>query len=104
MAEGVSVGFDQESENVEKDIQSNLEDLTAQMRHTVELENAKTSASIVNKSSYESAINSVDDDNDGGDKVIETTVVIDGREVAKATTPYIDKELNKTANKKKRGG
>lgn len=104
MAEGVSVGFEEESANVEKDMQKNLQDITAKMRHTVDLENDNMSASIVSKSIYESKVNSEDDEDSEGKTVIETTVVIDGREFAKATTPYIDKELNKTANRKKRGG
>lgn len=56
MAEGVGVGFEEESDNVEKDIQQSLEHLTAQMRHIVEVENANMSANISNKTMYESEV------------------------------------------------
>lgn len=106
MAEGVGVGFENETDNVKADMQASLTNLTAKMRATVEFENAKASESVVNKTLHETAVNADGDhkDDNVGGNVIETTIVIDGREIAKATTPYIDKELNKTTNRKKRGG
>lgn len=54
MAEGVSVGFEEESDNVEKDIQNSLEGLTAKMHHAVEVENNNIASSVSNRTPYTS--------------------------------------------------
>ena len=104
MAEGVSVGFEAETDNVKADIQSSLTDLTAKMRATVEYEQGNYVPTGVTK--YTST-NSVSNDATSDDErtiVVEATFNVDGRQMAKATATHMDRELNKISERKKRGG
>lgn len=92
MAQGVGVGFENESENVEKDMQSSVEGITAKMKATVITEQSRSVPSGVSKEN-----NTVANDNQtlGRGNVrqnvtIEVPVVVEGREIARATAPYTD--------------
>ena len=89
MAEGVGVGFEQETDNVKQDMQTSLTDLTAKMKATVEYEQSQFNPS----GGFEADISSKSVDGNAnmimsGPRTIEVPVIMDGREVARATAPY----------------
>ncbi len=47
MAEGVGVGFEQESDNVKKDIESSLLELTNKMKATVDIESQSVGRQVL---------------------------------------------------------
>lgn len=92
MAQGVGVGFDDESESVEKDMQSSIESITAKMKATVVVEQSGSIPSGVSKENN-SIVNNGQTDNrnrTGQPTTLEIPVIVDGREVARATAPYTD--------------
>lgn len=65
MAQGVGVGFEEESKNIQKDMKHSLSSLTAKMKATVDFETSKTSKSMTsgaNKVTSNSTINHNDND------------------------------------------
>lgn len=97
MAQGVSVGFEKETSNVQSSIEDNLFDLTAKMKATVNYEVGRNNTRVVDKNSYLSADNKSVDPRDIINSInkiasrpIDNRIVIDGREVAMATAPYQD--------------
>lgn len=89
MAEGVGVGFEQETDNVKEDMKTSLTDLTAKMRATVEYEQGTFNP---NGGYHTEIANRSDSGNKNvitnGPQKIEIPIVIEGREVARATAPY----------------
>lgn len=66
MAQGVGVGFEDESDNLQNDMQNSISDLTAKMRATVDYETANTTAKVVASSNYKDNSQSVTNNNDNG--------------------------------------
>lgn len=66
MAQGVGVGFEDETENIKGDIQKNLTDLTAKMTATVNYETAKTSSAMTAGVTKSVSNNTVTNHNDNG--------------------------------------
>lgn len=66
MAQGVGVGFEDETENIKGDIQKNLSDLTAKMTATVNYETAKTSSAMTAGVTKSVSNNTVTNHNDNG--------------------------------------
>lgn len=66
MAQGVGVGFEDETENIKGDIQKNLSDLTAKMTATVNYETAKTSSAMTAGVTKSVSNNTVTNNNDNG--------------------------------------
>ncbi|MBU3107135.1 phage tail tape measure protein [Clostridium gasigenes] len=95
MAQGVGVGFEDETKHIQGDMQNNLSDLTAKMQATVNYETSKTSskmtAGLESKNTSEKYKASSREETGSNKKtVIEVPVIIDGKEVARATAPYQD--------------
>lgn len=106
LVRGIGVGVEMETPNLEKDIDANISDLVAKLKGTVDYETAKTSAMVAGNNYinnyYKQEIN--DDKKDSRSKVIHTTLNVDGRVLAEATSPYMDIELGNIQNRKERGG
>lgn len=92
MAQGVGVGFESESENIKKDMQSSVEGITAKMKATVVAEQSRSVPAVVSKENNTTANdNKAFNRGNARQKVmIEVPVVVDGREIARATAPYTD--------------
>ncbi len=104
MAEGVSVGFEAETDNVKADMQSSLSDLTAKMKATVEYEQSNYIPTGATKYNSTHSVNNGETSDDERTIVVEATFNVDGRQMAKATATHMDRELNKISDRKKRGG
>lgn len=91
MAQGVGVGFEDETDKVKNDMQKSLSDVTAQMTAAVNYETSKPSVAVMTSQRHnENETNPTNVDLKDSTKVIEVPVIIDGREVARATAPYQD--------------
>ena len=104
MAEGVGVGFEQETDNVKQDMQTSLTDLTAKMKATVEYEQSNYIPTGATKYNSTHSVNNGETSDDERTIVVEATFNVDGRQMAKATATHMDRELNKISDRKKRGG
>ena len=91
MAEGVGVGFEDESDNVRKSMERDLSDLVAKMSATVDYETAMTTARVVSHNNNLSG-GVEESDTKSGKQVIENHIHVDieGKEVAYAIAPYQD--------------
>ncbi|MGJ0843301.1 tape measure protein [Clostridium tertium] len=81
MAQGVGVGFEDETDNVQKSMDDNFKNLVAKMQGTVDYETAMTTARVVtynNKLSGEVDI----DDNDPKERpiIVEAKLIVNGKE------------------------
>lgn len=103
MAEGVGVGFEDETKNVESSMAGDFEYLVAKMQATVDYETAMTNARVVTQN------NSMQSDSDNNidatesNVTIKVPVVIEGKEVAEVSAPYSDKINGRRLNLAKRG-
>lgn len=91
LVKGIGVGIDVETPNLEKDINSNMSDLVAKMKGTVDYETANTTARVVaHNKSLGSGVQ--EDSKEYGKQVIENHIHVDveGKEVAYAIAPYQD--------------
>lgn len=92
IVKGIGVGIDLETPNLEKDIDSNMLDLVAKMRGTVDYETAQTTARVVAENNR-SLGNSQDDvetkDTDNNGNVV-ALFDIDGRRFMRAIAQYQD--------------
>lgn len=81
IVKGIGVGIDIETPNLEKDIDSNMSDLVAKMKGTVDYETAMTTARVVTHNN--SLGGGVDiDDNDPKERpiIVEAKLIVDGKE------------------------
>ena len=102
MAQGVGVGFEDETKNVQKSMEKDLEYLVAKMSATVDYETAITTARVVaNNNSFGNSgeIQNVNENN----VTIKVPVILEGKEVAEVTAPYNDKINGQRFNLAKRG-
>lgn len=89
MAEGVGVGFENETDNVKRDMELSLLDMTNKMKATVEYEQSNFTPSAVyadntSRKNEDKTNNTIMN----GPQTIEVPVIVDGREIARATAPY----------------
>lgn len=104
MAQGVGVGFENESKNIQSDMKDSLTELTAKMQATVNCETAKTTSTVTAKNnSYNNKDNNTASATMENKSVIEVPVIIEGEKVAKATAPYSDKISGQRLNLTERG-
>ena len=102
MAQGVGVGFEDETKNVQKSMEKDLEYLVAKMSATVDYETAITTARVVahnNSFGNSGEIQNVNENN----VTIKVPVILEGKEVAEVTAPYNDKINGQRFNLAKRG-
>ncbi|MGH4125593.1 MAG: hypothetical protein ACREV6_21995 [Clostridium sp.] len=66
MAQGVGVGFEDETKNIQKSMQGNLSDLVAKMKDTVGYETASITAKVVASNGYKSGQQGTTTNNDNG--------------------------------------
>ena len=103
MAQGVGVGFEDETKNVERSMEDDFEYLVAKMEATVDYETAMTNARVVTQN------NSMQSDSDNNidatesNVTIKVPVIIEGKEVAEVSAPYSDKINGRRLNLAKRG-
>ena len=91
MAQGVGVGFEDETKNVQKSIEGDFEYLVAKMQATVDYETTMTTARVTANNGLSSKVeesNSTPKDNKPNNPV--AIFNIDGREFMRATAPYQD--------------
>lgn len=101
---GISVGIDGEMPDAIGNIKDNLDDLYYELRKTVDGEVAKTTSSIASNNYMNNTYITNNMSGNDSNKVIHTTINIDGRKFAEATGPYIDAELGNRQNTRERGG
>lgn len=91
IVKGIGVGVDIETPNLEKDIDSNMANLVAKMKGTVDYETAMTTARVVSHNNNLSG-GVEESDTKSGKQVIENHIHVDieGKEVAYAIAPYQD--------------
>lgn len=102
MAQGVGVGFEDETKNVQKSMEKDLEYLVAKMSATVDYETAITTARVVahnNSFGNSGEIQNINENN----VTIKVPVILEGKEVAEVTAPYNDKINGQRFNLAKRG-
>ncbi|SCJ99150.1 Phage-related protein [uncultured Clostridium sp.] len=91
IVKGIGVGVDIETPNLEKDIDSNMADLVAKMKGTVDYETTMTTARVV---AYNNSLSGgvEEDTKESGKQVIENHIqlIVEGKEVAYAIAPYQD--------------
>lgn len=89
MAQGVGVGFENESKNIERDMDKNIQELVYKMQATVDYETAVTTARVVTHNNKLSG-GIEEKDSKVGKQVIQNHIHVDveGREVAYAIAPY----------------
>jgi phage-related protein len=104
MAQGVGVGFEDESKDVQKGMQDNLSSLTAKMQTTVDYETSRTSTAVAAKNTYKE---SNSDDNPGTNGIPEGSIFIlkndiDGKALGETVYKVVDGKLA-IASRRKRG-
>lgn len=103
MAQGVGVGFEDETKNVQKSMEGDFEYLVAKMSATVDYERSMTTARVVahNNSMQSDADNNINSTE--SNVTIKVPVILEGKEVAEVTAPYSDKINGQRLNLAKRG-
>lgn len=107
LVKGIGVGIDVETPNLISDVDTNMNDLVARMKGTVDYETARTTAGVVasrNKITGQSTTDNNDDKSSNKNITIQVPVNLNGREIAYATAPYMDTELGNISTAKGRGG
>ncbi|MDD7793699.1 phage tail tape measure protein [Clostridium sp. 'White wine YQ'] len=104
MAQGVGVGFEDESKDVQKDMQDNLLSLTAKLQTTVDYETSRTSTAVAAKNTYKE---SSTEDNSGSNGIPEGSIFIlkndiDGKTLGETVYKVVDGKLA-VASRRKRG-
>ena len=91
MAQGVGVGFEDETKNVQKSMESDFEYLVAKMSATVDYETAMTTARVISRNNSLGGVVEESDTN-SEKQLIENHihVNVEGKEVAYAIAPYQD--------------
>lgn len=90
MAQGVGVGFEDETDSIRKSMENDLSGLVAKMSATVDYETAITTARVVSYNNRKQDVNYNDSKASSTNKILEIPVIIDGREVVRAIAPYQD--------------
>jgi len=81
MAQGVGVGFEDETENIQHSMKNNLSDLTAKMQATVDYETANTTAKVASQHNYSADdTNVADKANSKKNQTIIAKLIVDGKE------------------------
>lgn len=97
---GIGVGFEMESDGLQKDVDREMIDLANKMKATVDVETQSVGRNVITSSDiYKNT--STTDENKDKEGIVHATFVIDGREAAKATAPYSSNEME--IAKKRRG-
>lgn len=91
MAQGIGVGFTDESENIESDMQDSLLNLTSNMRATVEFETSKTSLGMMSSLTSSGSNESTVDNNDSGIFIIKN--YMDSDEISEYTYKKVDNQF-----------
>lgn len=102
MAQGVGVGFEDETKNVQNSMGANLDELVAKMQATVAYEQTRSIPGSVVNNNYHTVNNTNNTSSDTGYLLNEIkglvnrpiNLNIDGREFMKATAPYQDEYSN----------
>lgn len=102
---GIGVGIDVEGPQLNDIAIDNMQDLYRQLRSTVDIETAKTTANVVAKNNItlneKGVIDNTAKSRNSG--VCYAEFNLEGRHVASATAPYMDQELAKIQGYKERG-
>jgi len=95
MAQGVGVGFEDETKNVKADMDKNLEDLVYTMQSTVDVETAKTTVAVAAETSrYVNNDNAnTDKKNNSVPNVENKHFYVSGKEFMEVLAPYADDVL-----------
>lgn len=80
IVKGIGVGIDIETPNLEKDIDSNMSDLVAKMKTTVDYETAMTTARVVTHNNVLSGVDIEDNDPKERPIIVEAKLIVDGKE------------------------
>lgn len=91
LAQGIGVGFTEESENIESDMQDSLLNLTSNMRATVEFETSKTSLGMMSGLTSSGSNEITVDNNDSGVFVIKN--YMDSDEISEYTYRKVDNKF-----------
>lgn len=91
LAQGIGVGFTDESENIESDMQDSLLNLTSNMRATVEFETSKTSLGMMSSLTSSVSNESTIDNNDSGIFIIKN--YMDSDEISEYTYKKVDNQF-----------
>lgn len=91
IAQGIGVGFTDESENIESDMQDSLLNLTSNMRATVEFETSKTSLGMMSSLTSSVSNESTIDNNDSGIFIIKN--YMDSDEISEYTYKKVDNQF-----------
>lgn len=100
IVKGIGVGIDLETPNLEKDIDSNMLDLVARMKGTVDYETAKTTARVVaeNNVNVENANNASRNYNPSFNIIAKVSVPLDSEVIAEVTTPMVIENISEDQN------
>lgn len=92
LVKGIGVGIDLETPNLEKDIDSNMSDLVAKMRGTVDYETARTTARVVaeNNRSLGNSQDDIETKDTNNNKNVVALFDLDGRRFMRAIAQYQD--------------
>ena len=109
LVKGIGVGIDVETPNLLNDVDTNMNDLVARMKGTVDYETVRTTASVVASKNIITGQSTSDNNDDKSSNknnsgVLHATLVCDGVAFATATAPYMDAELGNISTTKGRGG
>lgn len=91
LAQGIGIGFTDESENIESDMQDSLLNLTSNMRATVEFETSKTSLGMMSSLTSSGSNESTVDNNDSGIFIIKN--YMDSDEISEYTYKKVDNQF-----------
>lgn len=97
MAQGVGVGFEDETENIKSSMKKNLSDLTAKMQATVEYETVNTSAGVIAKNNNITGESADNKDTVSGAKapiIVHAHLDVDGKEFTQTVVAPHQDELD----------
>lgn len=89
---GIAEGIEDEMPTLQKDIDSNISDLTSRMRMTVDYETSNTATKLASTSNRDILRNSNSDNNNSDKKIVlnvENKTYLDGEVIAEHTTPLV---------------
>lgn len=100
LVKGIGVGIDLETPNLEKDIDSNMSDLVAKMRGTVDYETARTTARVVaeNNVNVENTNSASKNYNPSFNIIAKVSVPLDSEVIAEVTTPMVIENISEDQN------
>lgn len=100
IVKGIGVGIDIETPNLEKDIDSNMKDLLAKMKGTVDYETARTTARVVaeNNVNVENTNSASKNYNPSFNIIAKVSVPLDSEVIAEVTTPMVIENISEDQN------